>query len=135
MLLADSSVWGKRHHREVAERFVAAVTADDVATCAPIRLEVLHSARSAEDYDDLVDELNGLRQADCGKNQFTRALDVQRQLAQRGHHRGVKLPDLLVAATAEAAGLTVLHYDHDYDLIGDITGQPTEWVVPRGSVD
>jgi len=28
-----------------------------------------------------------------------------------------------------------LHYDADFDLIAGVTGQPTEWIVPRGSVD
>jgi predicted nucleic acid-binding protein len=46
--------------------------------------------------------------------------------------RGVKLPDLLVAATAERHDVTVLHYDHDFDLIADVTGQRVEWIVPRG---
>jgi len=64
-----------------------------------------------------------------------RALDVQRELAARSEHRGVKIPDLLIAAAAEVAGLTVLHYDADYDRITAVTGQHTEWVVERGSVD
>jgi len=53
----------------------------------------------------------------------------------RAQHRGVSIPDLLVAAAAEAAGLVVLHYDADYELIATATGQTVEWVVPRGSVD
>jgi predicted nucleic acid-binding protein len=65
---------------------------------------------------------------------FDRALDVQALLADGGHHRGVSLPDLLIAAAAESAGLPVLHYDADYELIAAVTGQPAEWVVPRGSV-
>jgi predicted nucleic acid-binding protein len=63
-----------------------------------------------------------------------RAGHVQEQLVQRGHHRGVKIPDLLIAAAAEAAGIRVLHYDHDYDLIASITGQDVAWVVDKGSV-
>lgn len=51
------------------------------------------------------------------------------------HHRSVKIPDLLVAATAELAGLTVLHYDEDYERVGAATGQSTEWIVERGSID
>jgi predicted nucleic acid-binding protein len=47
----------------------------------------------------------------------------------------VKIPDLLIAATAEKAGLTVLHYDRDYDRIAEVTGQPTEWVVEAGAAD
>jgi predicted nucleic acid-binding protein len=63
-----------------------------------------------------------------------RALEVQGLLAERSQHRAVPLPDLLIAACAERAGLTVLHYDVDYDRIAALTGQPTQWVVPQGSV-
>jgi predicted nucleic acid-binding protein len=55
-----------------------------------------------------------------------RAVDVQLLLADTGHHRGPSVPDLLVAATAEKAGLTVLAVDKDFDLIASITGQPVE---------
>lgn len=64
---------------------------------------------------------------------FQRAIEVQGELARLGQHR-LPIPDLIVAAAAEAAGLTVLHYDADFDRIAAITGQPVEWVVPRGSV-
>jgi predicted nucleic acid-binding protein len=47
-------------------------------------------------------------------------------LADRGHHRAASIPDLLVAATAELGQLTVLHVDKDYELIAELTGQPTE---------
>jgi predicted nucleic acid-binding protein len=56
-----------------------------------------------------------------------RALEVQTLLADRGHHRGPSIPDLLIAATAELAGLTVLHVDKDFDLIAAVTGQPATW--------
>lgn len=55
-----------------------------------------------------------------------RAIDVQTLLADRGRHRAPSVPDLIVAATAELSGLTVLHLDKDFDLIADVTGQPTE---------
>ena len=47
-------------------------------------------------------------------------------LADRGQHRAPSIPDLIIAATAELAGLTVLHLDKDFDLIAEITGQPME---------
>jgi predicted nucleic acid-binding protein len=53
-------------------------------------------------------------------------------LARTGRHR-IAIPDLIIAA-AEAAGLILLHYDHDYDMIAEVTRQPVEWVVERGSV-
>ena len=55
-----------------------------------------------------------------------RALEVQITLAGRGRHRAPSIPDLLIAATAELAGLTVLHLDKDFDLITKVTGQARE---------
>ncbi|HEV8023746.1 MAG TPA: PIN domain nuclease [Candidatus Nanopelagicales bacterium] len=55
-----------------------------------------------------------------------RALEVQLQLAQRGHHRGPSVPDLLLAAMAELNALTLLHVDRDFDVIAEITGQPVQ---------
>jgi predicted nucleic acid-binding protein len=57
-----------------------------------------------------------------------RSLEVLTLLADRGQHRAPSIPDLIIAATAELAGLTVLHDDKDFDLIAEITGQPTERV-------
>ncbi len=55
-----------------------------------------------------------------------RAVEVQVALGERGQHRATSIPDLLIAATAEMAQLTVLHDDKDFELIADITGQPIE---------
>ena len=63
---------------------------------------------------------------------MTRATDVHRLLAERSQHRHFRLPDLIITATAEEHGATVLHYDADYDRIAEVTGQPVEWVAPRG---
>ena len=48
--------------------------------------------------------------------------------------RSVGLPDLLIAAVAERERVTVLHYDSDHELIAQVTGEPMQWVVPRGTV-
>jgi predicted nucleic acid-binding protein len=55
-----------------------------------------------------------------------RAVEVLTLLADRGQHRAPSIPDLIVAATAEFAGLTVLHLDKDFEIIASITGQPVE---------
>jgi predicted nucleic acid-binding protein len=55
-----------------------------------------------------------------------RAVEVQLLLADQGQHRAPSIPDLVIAATAEVAGLTVLHLDKDFDLIAQLTGQPIE---------
>ena len=63
-----------------------------------------------------------------------RTLAVHRELAAVGQHRNFRLPDLIIAAAAELSGSTVLHYDADYDRIGAVTGQRTEWIAPQGSL-
>ena len=55
-----------------------------------------------------------------------RALELQLLLAEQGQHRGPSIPDLIIAATAELAALTVLHLDNDFELIAALTGQPVE---------
>lgn len=55
-----------------------------------------------------------------------RAVEVQMLLADRGQHRAPGVPDLLIAATAERAGHSVLHVDKDFELLAAITGQPVE---------
>ncbi len=92
------------------------------------RLEVGYSARSAT---DLRDSLGRPPLASMPVEYLTpaiedRAVAVQLSLADRGQHRGPSVPDLLVAAAAELADLTVLHLDKDFELIADITGQLVE---------
>ncbi|MGD0066612.1 MAG: PIN domain nuclease [Streptosporangiaceae bacterium] len=55
-----------------------------------------------------------------------RAVEILTLLADRGQHRAPSIPDLIIAATAELAGLTVLHLEKDFELIAGITGQPLE---------
>lgn len=97
-------------------------------------LEIGFSARNAAEWDQLVDALSVFPLVETDRTHVRRARQVQRMLAAAGH-RGRKLPDLLIAAAAEDAGLGVLHYDGDFDLIGAVTGQSTRWVVPAGSID
>jgi predicted nucleic acid-binding protein len=58
-----------------------------------------------------------------------RALTVQALLAERGQHKAPSVADLLIAATAELTGATVLHVDKDFDLIANLTGQPVETLL------
>ena len=61
-----------------------------------------------------------------------RALEIQILLADKGLHRGPSIPDLLIAATAELAGLTVLHFDKAFDTIATVTGLSAVWITaPR----
>jgi len=58
-----------------------------------------------------------------------RAVEILTLLADRGQHRAPSIPGLIIAATAELAGLTVLHLDKDFDLIAEVTGQPMERLI------
>jgi len=134
--LADTSALTRLAKPSVGRRLAPLLEAGYVASCAMVELELGRSARTTAEYSAMRrNRSSGYLCAPMGEHAFRRALDVQHKLARLGRHRGVKLPDLLIAAAAERAGMAVLHYDHDFDLIALVTGQPCEWVVPRGTVD
>lgn len=97
-------------------------------------LEIGYSARTGPEWDALQDALTSFTLIETSTAHVRRARQVQRMLAARSQ-RGRKVPDLLVAAAAEVEGLSVLHYDGDFDLIAGVTGQHCDWVVPAGSID
>jgi predicted nucleic acid-binding protein len=136
--LADTSAWwwSARSGGALRRRFDEAVVEGEIATCDTVRLELLHSARNVDEFRLTRGDLAYLTDCPVSKAQWERALDVYEQLAAAGgkHQRSVKHPDLLIAAAAEAAGLRVLHYDEDFDRIAAVTGQPTRWLAPRGSL-
>lgn len=108
--------------------------AGQLARCGISDLEVGYSARSAQEWDQLAEALQLFTLIETTAEHVRRARQVQRLLASK-HQRGRKVPDLLIAASAEAANLAVLHYDADFDRIAAVTAQPVEWVVPAGTVD
>ena len=137
--LADTSAWSwsrRRGYPELRRAFDEALVDGELATCDMVRLELLHSARSAVEFAEIRQELAALPDCPIGKDQWNRALWVYEQLSAQGgtSQRSVKHPDLLIAAAAEAAGIAVLHYDEDYDRIAAITGQPTRWLAPPGTL-
>jgi predicted nucleic acid-binding protein len=115
----DSGDWASRIERGLVR--ITTVT----------RLEVGYSARSGADLRA------GLREPPVSAMPVEyltpaiedRAVEVLTLLADRGQHRAPSVPDLIIAAAAELAGLTVLHCDKDFDLIASVTGQPSEWLT------
>lgn len=112
----DASIWAERIQRGMVR--IATVTL----------LEVGYSARDATDLDA---GLRGPPLSSMPTEYATpiaedRAVDVLTLLADRGQHRAPSVPDLIVAAIAESAGLVVVHNDKDFELIADITGQPVQ---------
>ncbi len=133
--LADKSALTRRDTRpEVRDVLEPLLLAGEVATCGIIDLELLYSATSRATYRALSEALRGMPRIPVEEACVKRALEVQAMLAERSQHRAASLPDLLVAACAEQADLAVLHYDADFERIAKLTDQPTQWIVPRGSV-
>jgi predicted nucleic acid-binding protein len=97
-------------------------------------LEIGFAARNAPEWDELLADLEAFPLVQTTTEHIRRAKQVQRLLAAK-HQRGRKVPDLIIAGTAELTELTVVHYDTDFDLIAAVTGQSCEWIVPRGSIN
>jgi predicted nucleic acid-binding protein len=111
------------------------LAADEVAVCEPILLEYLNGARNLDEYARFDRALRATRVLHAGQADWQRVLEVHRQLAASGpgHQRSVRMIDLVIAAVAETHDVPIVHYDEDYDRIAAITGQPTRWIVPRGT--
>ena len=133
--LADKSALARLHLADVTSVLAPLIEAGLVATCAVIEFEVLWSTRSPCEFENTRDDRAlGYEWRTTEDIDWRRALDVQAKLWATGRMRSVPLPDLLIAAVAERNRVTVVHYDADYETIAEITGQPTQWVVDRGSV-
>lgn len=132
--LVDTSVLTRVRNDEICEKLASLLEEGAVARASISDLELGFTARNAREWDKIQRDLRPFHLLDTAPAHASRALRVQRALADRGL-RGRKLPDLLVAAVAEHAGLALLHYDADFDLIAQVTQQPCEWIVPRGTID
>jgi predicted nucleic acid-binding protein len=113
---SEADVWASRIERGLVR--IATVTL----------LEIGYSARDPQDLHA------GLREPPVASMPVEyatpaaedRAVEILTVLADRGHRRAPSVPDLLVAAIADRVGLVILHQDKDFDLIAQVTGQPTE---------
>ena len=126
--LIDKSALVRLARSPDAEEWATRIERGLVRICTVTRLEVGFSARSVS---DLRLAYHRPPLARMPVEYLTpaiedRAVEVQVALAERGQHRAASLPDLLIAATAELAQLTVLHHDKDFGLIANVTSQPVE---------
>ena len=133
--LADTSAFARLSQPGVAAAFAPLAAEGRVALCAPVAFELGFSARNAADHDSIASRIEAYESAPTTEGDHRRALQLQRLLADRGQHRALSLVDALVAAIAESRGLTVLHYDSDFELVSATTGQPNQWIVPPGTAD
>jgi predicted nucleic acid-binding protein len=134
--IADASAWTRAHRESVEDEWTSALSAGQIATCPIVTLELLRSTRDGEEFDRRADELDQLRDVPITRSVTNAARHAYRRLAHVSplHHRAVKLPDLLIAAAAEGAGVGVLHYDEDFDRLAAVMSFESRWIAPRGSL-
>ena len=128
--LIDKSALVRLNHSADAAGWASRIDRGLVRISTVTRLEVGYSARSDTDHRTLLTEppISSMPVEYLTPKIEDRAIDLQLRLAERGIHRAPSIPDLLIAATAELAGLTVLHFDKDFELIAELTGQSTQWL-------
>lgn len=139
MLLIDNSAWARlasgRLDSDRAETVAAWIGELQLATCLPFLLEAGYSARSGHERSTMMADLERLPRVEIDEDVEAATLDAQRQLADVGHHP-LAPADVMIAACAHVAGMGVLHYDSDYDLLAKHTGLQfrSEWLAQPGAL-
>lgn len=131
--LADKSALARFPIPAVGRRLRPLMEEGQIASCAIVDLEVLYSSRNLTAYEEILEERRSFDAAPITPEVMARSIELQHALARIGQHR-VPIPDLVISAAAQIAGLVVLHYDADFERIAAVGGAPHEWVVPKGSV-
>jgi predicted nucleic acid-binding protein len=129
--LIDASALSRISTSPDGPEWVARVERGLVRICAVTRLEVGYSARTGSDLRTSArrSPMSWMPMEYQTPAIEDRAIEVQMLLGDQGQHRAPSVPDLIIAATAELAGLTVLHCDKDFELIAAVTGQPVERIT------
>lgn len=130
--LIDTSALARVLLRQTTPEWDSRIGAGLIAICDFTELEVLYSARSTADRERLKNDIDThYTWCPLPDGIYRRARVVQEQLTAKGEHRSAGPVDLLVAAVAEQSGLTLLHYDRDFETIARTTGQPTRMIDLR----
>ena len=120
-LLDASAYWRLMQNQELSDTWAEAIDAGELGVCEPTRTEILYSARSAEDRDQMSSDLDQLcERVPVPKTAWQWIETAQYRLTLVGAHRSAGVVDLLVCATAAARGLTVLHDDRDYEAVARV---------------
>ena len=128
--LADASAWAQLHRNDVAARLVPLLVGGGAATCGIVDLQIIATFDDAAVRTEVAAERTTFPRVPVDDAVLDRAAEVLALLPGAD----VEALSVVVAAAAERAGLVLLHQDGVYDRIAEVTGQPTEWVVARGTV-
>jgi len=126
MILIDSSAWIEylRDTGSPTCQRVDDLLASDVATCAPVRMELLAGARD----DTHLQQLRGLLARASLIGTVPIDYDDAAQLYRTCRRQGEtvrRMIDCLIAAHAIRAEIPVLHADTDFDVLARHTGLVT----------
>lgn len=133
-LLADKSAWARVNSYQDA--WLEALDADRIVVCAISNLELLCSAWTRADVEQLDADLAHLRDIPITRGTLAAAKRAMLDLAARGsdgHHR-VPPQDAIIAACAAEHGCAVLHYDAHYDRLADVLAFESVWCAARGTI-
>lgn len=136
VLIADTSARVRAGDPAVTELWARAARAGQLATCSIVTLELLYAARDGAEMGEVARDEAALRGVPVTVSVQRAAIGALRALATRGpmgHHR-VSLPDALIAAAAQEAGIGVLHYDRHYDRLVEVLHFDSRWIAPPGSL-
>lgn len=133
LYLIDKSAWEQRRYEPRARELIGRLRETGrLAMCIVTMAELLYSARNAAEMEVDHAHLSELRFLPMTPAAEQQVVITIKELAATGQHRQ-PIPDLMIAAIGKVHGAVVLHYDHDFELIAQVTGQPHEWIVPRGT--
>jgi predicted nucleic acid-binding protein len=133
--LADKSALARLHLPAVRAELEPLIMRALVGICGVTELEMLFSARNIQERSRMKEQLAAsLDRVDTPQDIWDQAAEIQEALTEQAQRRSASIPDLIVAATARARGLEILHYDRDFDTIARYTEQAARWIVPPGTV-
>lgn len=135
VMLGDPSAINRADHPAVCEPVLAAINARQIVTCEIVTLELLRSARNHEEVEQREASQSTFHHVPVTRSVQRAALTAIRELARRGagRHR-VPVPDVLIAAAAQEAGVGVLHYDRHFDRLAEVMHFRSVWLAPAGSL-
>ena len=134
--LADTTVLIlARRDERVRSWLAGAAIRNDVALCDQVVLEYLRGARNGAEFALFEEVLGAFPLLRVEPQDWERARTTYRSLAgvSGGYQQSVPIADAIIAAVAQRNDVVLVHYDEDFDRIANVTGQPHQWVVPRGS--
>ncbi|WP_415950323.1 PIN domain nuclease [Streptomyces sp. KLOTTS4A1] len=134
--LIDKSAAARILRPGMRDEWADVLRAGRVSMCEPTEFEMLYSARSVADHERLRSSLRALYTwCAVPDDGWRQALELQEQMVKQGCHRAAGGVDVFVSLTAKLHGLTVLHYDRDFETIKRVTGLKTRWLAEPGSLD